>query len=332
MIFTQELQNESEEPQLTPEEYLEQEKRTIRRRSYWAIGIGAVLTLAHVGWLLVFSLAGAKVDFSILFKSILFIIGLFALAAGIYGLIDARRLKLQDIVPSPEAIAFLQGSVDRKPVYSTTLVAVIVFCYVLAVLSGLENSVEAAGLVKYRVIENGEYWRLLTCGVLHGGILHIYFNSQALYGFGSMIEAISARAHLAIVFVISIISGSLLSTIMLPDSISIGASGGIMGLIGYLTIYGYLRRGQLPPGFLKSILINVALIAAIGIIAYQFIDNFAHFGGFCAGAIYGLIQIPSDKRIGPRISSPLIVFLGFAALVGFLAAALFAALKILKLT
>jgi membrane associated rhomboid family serine protease len=82
---------------------------------------------------------------------------------------------------------------------------------------------------------------------LHGGILHIFFNGQALLGFGGLIEYLSNRAHLLIVFVLAIIGGGLCSLFFMPDGNSVGASGGIMGLIGYLAIYGFRRKRQLPP-------------------------------------------------------------------------------------
>ena len=101
-------------------------------------------------------------------------------------------------------------------------------------------------------------------------------------------EFLTDRAHLAIVFLLAVICGGFLSLVFMPEATSIGASGGIMGLIGYMSIYAYRRRAQLPPDFLKNMLINLGFIAAFGLIAYQLIDNFAHLGGFLIGAIYGM--------------------------------------------
>jgi membrane associated rhomboid family serine protease len=122
----------------------------------------------------------------------------------------------------------------------------------------------------------------------------------SLYGFGSLIESLANRAHLATVFLLAIIGGGLLSLVFMPENTSIGASGGIMGLIGYLAIYGYRRKRQLPPDFLKSMLINIGFITAFGVIAYQIVDNFAHLGGFLTGVVYGFIQIPKDLNADPR--------------------------------
>jgi len=200
--------------------------------------------------------------------------------------------------------------------------------FVAQMTSGLEKSIEAAGFVKPAFIDDGQYWRVLTGGALHGGLLHIYFNSQALYGFGSLMEFLSNRAHIAIVFLLAVIGGGLLSLVFMPEGTSVGASGGIMGLIGYMAIYAYRRREQLPPDFLKTMLINVGFIAAFGIIAYQLVDNFAHIGGFLVGAIYAFIQVPRDLTADPRKTSKVLDTLGIIAIAVYIAEAAFAIFRI----
>lgn len=323
------LDDEEQSPLLTIDEYLDNERRSIRRKSYWAIGIGGFVVAAHILWLIVFALAGVKPDFSILFRSLFFVLGLFFLIAGIYGLYHAKRLTAEDVIPSPEAIEFARRSAGARAIYTTILVVSIISVYIVEVLAGLENSVEAVGLVKTRVIYDHEYWRILTGATLHGGLLHIYFNTQALFGFGSLMEYLSNRAHLAIVFLIAIITGGIFSVIFLPGTPSVGASGGIMGLIGYLVVYGYRRRRQLPPDFLKSMLINTGFIAAFGLIAYQFVDNFAHLGGFLAGLLYGFLQIPRELDRDPRRAGAVSNLLGMFAIAVFIAESVFSVFRLL---
>jgi len=327
MSFEYQAPEEEHEPQQTAEEYLAAQKSSIRKKAWWAVGIGGFVVIVHIGWLLLFSMVGAEPDFSVLFRSIFFILGLFGLAAGIYGLYYARSLKLSDLTPSVEAIEFARRSEATTPYFTMILIGSIVAVFVAQMMTGLEASVDAAGFVKVRFIE-GEYWRLLTGGALHGGLLHIYFNSQALYGFGSLMEFLSNRAHVAIVFLLAVIGGGILSLIFMPDGTSVGASGGIMGLIGYMAIYAYRRKAQLPPDFLKSMLINVGFIAAFGIIAYQLVDNFAHIGGFLVGAVYAFIQVPRDLAKDPRETSSVINTLGIIAVAVYIAEAVFAIFRI----
>ena len=247
-------------------------------------------------------------------------------------------MTLQDLIPTPEAIEFLQLSQNIKQYFSYILVG----CLVVITLFQLktetvesvfligEQSGFIAGLVK-PLVWKGEWWRILTSATLHGIFpLHLYFNAQALFGFGNLIEYLSNRAHLAIVFLLSIIGGGLLSLFYPTQLPSIGASGGIMGLIGYLAIYGYRRKQQLPPDFLKSMLINIGFITAFGVIAYQIVDNFAHLGGLLTGAIYGFLQIPKDLHKNPRKVGTITKTAGFIALVIFILTSVFTILLLLK--
>ena len=329
-----EYENEEEERQITPEEYLQEQKSSVRKKSWWAIGIGAFLILAH---LVLFSIVifsrelEGVISWKDLFKSIFFIIGLFALVGGIYGLYYARNLTLKDLIPPPEAIIFAQQAALSTPYYTYILVGCIVAVTLVQYGTGLQESVEIAGFVKTDFIEKGEWWRILTGGALHGGFLHLYFNSQAFYGFGSLIEFLSNRAHIAIVFLLSVIGGGLLSLVFMPENASVGASGGIMGLIGYLAIYGYRRKRQLPPDFLKTMLINIGFITAFGIVAYQIVDNFAHLGGLLVGAIYALVQVPRDLHENPRTSNIITQIFGLIALGIFIATSIFSILLLLKI-
>ena len=321
---------------LSPEEFLAQQKESIRRKSWWGIGIGATIVLLHiVGFIYLFSIAdaveeelGEPLRWRLLFRSVFFILGLMTLAGGLWGLYYARKLTLADLIPSEEAQRFLSAGERTRPLYSTFIIA----CLIVVTIAQLatenvesiyllgQRSGEIAGLVKPLVWE-GEWWRILTASTLHGFFpLHLYFNSQALYGFGSLVEQLSNRAHLPIVFVFAVIGGGIFSLFFMPNIMSIGASGGIMGLIGYMAVFGYKRRQQLPSDFLRTMLLNIGAIAAFGLIGYQFLDNFAHLGGLVTGALYGLIQVPSDPRRDPRqtnwtIGSVAVLFLVLYAVV-----------------
>lgn len=319
---------EDETPQLTPEEYLAEQKRSIRKKSFWAAGIGGFVVVVHIGWLLFFSMVGADPNFSVLFRSIFFILGLFFFFAGIYGLYYARSLSLKDITPSEEAIEFARRSGVQRPYYTMILIGCIIAVFIAQSSIGFEESILKAGFVRTEIESRGQYWRLLTVGALHGGPLHIFLNGNALFGLGGLIEYLSNRAHLAIVFLLSIIGGSLCSLLFGPFEYASGASGGILGVFGYLLIYAYKRKAQLPPDFLKSLLINVAFIAGFGIVAYQLVDNFAHVGGFLVGVFYAFIQVPKDLAADPRKTNKFIEIAGIAALAIYIAEAAFAIFRI----
>jgi len=176
----------------------------------------------------------------------------------------------------------------------------------------------------------GEYWRILTGAALHGGAIHLLFNCYALYVLGRLIETLSNRAHLAIVFLLAAIGGGVLSLIFLPEGISVGASGGVVGFLGYLAAYGFIRRKLLSNAFLKNMLFNIGFIALYGIFLNQTVDNFGHLGGLIVGAVYGFIQIPKDLHEDPRETGNITQTAGLAALGTFIAVCVFSILLILR--
>jgi membrane associated rhomboid family serine protease len=154
-----------------------------------------------------------------------------------------------------------------------------------------KHSVGGAGLVK-EAVRHGEVWRLFTAALLHGSFEHFLFNAAALFGLGRMAEALAGRWRMAAVFGVSALLGNVFSFLAAPRGVSVGASGGLLGLVGFLMVVGYRRKTLLPPGFLRVFGINLALVVVMGVVARSMVDNAAHFGGFAAGTILGAFMAP----------------------------------------
>jgi membrane associated rhomboid family serine protease len=151
---------------------------------------------------------------------------------------------------------------------------------------------DRVGVDKGRV-RAGEWWRLLSGALVHGNLIHIAFNFMALTALGRVLEAFAHRAFVPLVFLLSALGGGIASVVLMPHGVSVGASGGIMGMFGFLAVTAYRRRRLTPPGFGRALLTDIGIIAAMGVVGYQFIDNAAHAGGFAAGALAGLLAVPT---------------------------------------
>jgi membrane associated rhomboid family serine protease len=226
--------------------------------------------------------------------------------------------------------------VAPAPVYTYALLACIAAVFVAQFITSQDPefvswdrySAFYAGFDKQAFLNSHEYWRILTGATIHSGLLHVGMNSYALYSFGRLVEMLSNRAHLTIVFLLSAIGGGLLSLIFNPEVTSVGASGGIVGLLSYLAVYAFIRRSFISPEFRKSLLVNIGFILVFGLVLFNKIDNFGHIGGLIVGAVYGFVQIPRDEYVDPRGAGIVTKFFGVAALAVY---ALTAALSILLL-
>ncbi|WP_278600844.1 rhomboid family intramembrane serine protease [Clostridium tertium] len=138
------------------------------------------------------------------------------------------------------------------------------------------------------LINSGEIYRLLTSAFLHGGIIHIFFNMSALNIIGREVEAVYGSKRYIAIYVISALGGSVVSYLFKPNSISVGASGAIFGLLGAMLIFGLKERDKIGKQYMKNILETIGLNVIIGITIPN-IDNFAHLGGLILGAIASFI-------------------------------------------
>ena len=175
-----------------------------------------------------------------------------------------------------------------KKVYITNLlISICVFIFALMVVKGA-NPLGINGLLLYlfganvkEAVVGGEIFRLITSTFLHASLLHLLFNMYALYIIGNQLESYIGKIKFLIVYLVSAISGSLMSCVF-TTGISVGASGAIFGLLGSLLYFGYHYRLYLG-SVLKSQIIPLILINLIFGFMDPRIDNACHIGGLIGG-------------------------------------------------
>ena len=141
-------------------------------------------------------------------------------------------------------------------------------------------------LNRYLVLDNGEYWRLITVALTHGGLAHLFFNMYALLVLGNTLESAIGQNKFLAIFVISQIGASFASIYFGPSNIiSVGASGAIFGLFGAMIVIS--KRFGLET---KSTYVIVGINFAIGFI-FPGIDWRAHLGGFVTGLLVASVLL-----------------------------------------
>ena len=220
---------------------------------------------------------------------------------------------------------------SNLPLVSIAIILCYTLVFVAQIGTNLDRSILLAGEDKDAVLHRHEIWRMLTGSTLHGSIIHYAMNTYAFYSFGRTFEMLSARWHVAIVFLLSAIGGSVLSQVLNPHGISVGASGGIVGLVGYLAVYSFKRREFITPEFRRSLIFNIGFILFYGFVLVRAVDNFAHIGGLVVGAVYAMLVIPRDAYVDPREAGQGTEIIGMASLGIYAATCIFAVLLILQI-
>ncbi|MBQ3021257.1 MAG: rhomboid family intramembrane serine protease [Bacilli bacterium] len=172
----------------------------------------------------------------------------------------------------------------KKIVITKVLIIINVLLYILTFILSLNN----IDLVYYLglnniLVRNGELYRLLTCGFMHADLIHLICNMYSLNIVGTQMENFIGKKKFIIVYLISLISGSLLSCV-LNTGWSIGASGAIFGLLGSLLYFGYHYRVYLG-SVLKSQIIPLIIFNLLLGFMIPSIDNFGHIGGLIGGIL-----------------------------------------------
>ncbi|MDX6620488.1 MAG: hypothetical protein QOK36_2874 [Gaiellales bacterium] len=142
------------------------------------------------------------------------------------------------------------------------------------------------------MVSSGEWWRLLTSGFLHANVLHIGSNMLALFFIGRGLEPVLGALRLGLIYFVSLAAGSLGVLILEPDSLSIGASGAIFGLMGAYVVFARARGiNVMQSGIGPVILLNLAITFTI-----PGISKGGHIGGLIGGAAMGWIVVEFSKR------------------------------------
>ncbi|MHB9132681.1 MAG: rhomboid family intramembrane serine protease [Armatimonadota bacterium] len=208
-----------------------------------------------------------------------------------------RTMSFQEVVTQTVGV--------RIPFLSYALIAVCVLVFLLQLAWPRGNtaaeSMVAWGALFGPFLRLGEWWRLLTSGFLHADIMHLGFNMMAIYVFAAQLEQWQGRWRLAAIFFFSVILGGLVALFWHPQSLLVGASGGLFGLLGAMIALLVRHREDLPAevrtgltDWLKKILFLNVIISLLPGISLA-----AHAGGLLGGFLLGLIITRSPVRNTP---------------------------------
>ncbi|WP_066268794.1 rhomboid family intramembrane serine protease [Hydrogenophaga palleronii] len=176
------------------------------------------------------------------------------------------------------------------------------------------------------VVRDGEYWRLFTATVLHGGVLHLGLNMFALWDAGRRVCRWYGNGQFLLIYLGAGLAGSALSLhFSSQQAVSVGASGAVFGVLGALLVGVYQHRASVPKAMATQLMTSqgvfVALMLAQGF-ARSGIDNAAHVGGLLAGALMAWLlveqideQAGAARRLGRQAVSVLAVLLVVGGLV-----------------
>ena len=213
-----------------------------------------------------------------------------------------------------ETVRVMADAVKARAWFTRGIVALIAIPSFLQIVSGLESSVAVAS-VDPVPIRAGEWWRLLGGTYLHGSVYHFIGNTSALLLYGAILESKGSPLRLPLVYLLSCLGGSLASVLVPPDVPSIGASGGVVGVIAYLFLFSRRQSVQFPPAFraaTASVFLGLLVSGALG---FWYIDNPGHAGGAIMGFVLAALIVDQARNFDREVQLPILDVFGWLAVV-----------------
>lgn len=140
---------------------------------------------------------------------------------------------------------------------------------------------------------DGQYWRLLTATFLHAGVLHLALNMFGLWEAGRQICRWFGNGQFLLIYLGSALAGSALSLhFSSQQSVSVGASGAVFGVLGALLAAVWKHRERIPAATSKQLMTSQGIFVAYALLqgfTKPGIDNAAHVGGLLSGAVITLL-------------------------------------------
>jgi membrane associated rhomboid family serine protease len=218
-------------------------------------------------------------------------------------------------------------STTNDPVVTYALIGICVVAFIGEIAGGASISGSSygdsrlfqEGALHGPSVADGDYWRVVTAGFLHAGVFHLFFNMFSLWILGQMLEPAIGHVRFALIFFVSLLAGSFGALLVDPNTLTVGASGGIFGLMGAAVVV-MRNRGINPLESGLGLWIGLNLIITFTV---QNISIGGHIGGLIGGALAALVlfDLPDNVRVPPGVANVLCAGLGAVAVVGSIAVA-----------
>jgi membrane associated rhomboid family serine protease len=163
-----------------------------------------------------------------------------------------------------------------------------------ATLEGGGQLINDGGLFGPAISEGGEWYRIVTSGFLHAGPFHLFLNMLVLYILGGILEPAIGPARLVGIYFVSLLAGSLGALLLTPDTLTVGASGAVYGVMA-ATFLVARDRGveQLASQIGIWVIINIVFTFSVANISIG-----GHLGGLAGGAVATMLVLAAERRAG----------------------------------
>jgi membrane associated rhomboid family serine protease len=164
----------------------------------------------------------------------------------------------------------------------------------------MDRVLQEGSLYPAAVLQDGQWWRIVTAAFLHAGLIHIGVNMISLWSLGRFIELALGSWRMLLVYIVSMIGSGLGIVYLSPPLVpTVGASGAIFGLFGALFAIGF-KLGK--PG-MDLVRANIGILVLNLIMTFTIpgISKAAHVAGLIAGFVLTYVLYYPPRRVQPAV-------------------------------
>jgi membrane associated rhomboid family serine protease len=181
---------------------------------------------------------------------------------------------------------------------TTALIVINVIAYLAEMAGGGASAIDGGGsvLIDFGLfgpaVDDGEWYRIVTGGFLHAGLIHLGFNMLALYFLGGLLEPALGTWRFVAVYFVSLLGGSFGALLLDPRELTVGASGAVFGLMAAAFLVARNR------GF-DDLASQIGLFVVINLVFTFSISNISiggHLGGLAAGGLAAMAIALGERR------------------------------------
>ena len=186
--------------------------------------------------------------------------------------------------------------IQGKPIVTYTLIGLTAVIYLIQALTkaryGADIPMVYGAKISPYITYYHQYWRLITPVFLHGSVMHILFNMYALFTLGPSLEHYYGHWDYLRFYLICGFAGNVLSHVVSPKSVSVGASTAIFGLLAAQAMFLWKNRRIIRN--YKRALQNIGFVLIVNLLLglNGGIDNWGHFGGLLGGLLLSYLMGP----------------------------------------
>ncbi len=190
-------------------------------------------------------------------------------------------------------------SAPSTPIVTQALIVINVIAFLAETASGAPLGGGGGGTIWNHavlfgpaIVHQHEYWRIVTSGFLHDGLLHIAVNMLSLYFVGRVLEPAIGSFNFGLIYFTALLAGSFGALLFEPGSPTVGASGAIFGVFGALIVVAHARGIPIWQSGLAPVLVLNLLFS----VSFSGISIGGHLGGLIAGLITGWLVVEFGER------------------------------------